>query len=180
MGIRERKEREKEQRRKAIMKAAAEVINKHGFPATSLDLIAEKAELSRGTIYFYFKTREELYGSVLLNWLNDFLGELEKKIKSDNPLDEILGDVGELYLDYYMKYPQYFKLFAYLYQGDMEFEMSEELLSKFRNTGIKGLLISKEIIQKCIDAELFINVDPWLTAKLLWGAINGITLLHTL
>ncbi len=178
MGIRERKEREKEQRRNTIMKAAAEVINKHGFPATSLDLIAEKAELSRGTIYFYFKTREELYGSVLLKWINDWINDLDKTSDPERPIIDVLKDIGELYLDYYVQYPQYFKLFAYLHQGDMQFEMSPELLEKFSQTGIKGLKIAQKVIQRGIDEGLFYDVDPWETAKVIWGAMSGITLLY--
>ena len=60
MGIAERKEREKQQRREEIVQAAEEVFFSKGFEKSTMDDVAEKAELSKGTLYLYFKSKEEL------------------------------------------------------------------------------------------------------------------------
>ena len=59
MGIAERKEREKLQRRKDIIDAAEKVFFYRGFESATMDEIAEKVELSKGTLYLYFKSKEE-------------------------------------------------------------------------------------------------------------------------
>ena len=61
MGIAERKEREKEQRRKAILDAAEKVFFEKGLKYSTMDDVAEEAELSKGTLYLYFKNKEELF-----------------------------------------------------------------------------------------------------------------------
>ena len=61
MGIKERREREKEQRRNDILDAAEQMFFEKGYNATKMDDVAEKAELSKGTLYLYFKNKEELY-----------------------------------------------------------------------------------------------------------------------
>ena len=91
MSIQERREREKQQRRQTIMNAAIELIKAEGLAGLSMDKIAEKAELSKGTLYLYFKNKEQLLGelfwmkiSVLLSKINEIMrhkGEFEKKVK---------------------------------------------------------------------------------------------------
>ena len=61
MGIVERREREKEQRRSNILDAAEEIFFSKGFNTATMDEVAETAELSKGTLYLYFKSKEELY-----------------------------------------------------------------------------------------------------------------------
>ena len=60
MGIQERKEREKERRRQQIMVAAKRVFSEKGFNKATMEDIAHEAELSPGTLYLYFKNKEEL------------------------------------------------------------------------------------------------------------------------
>ena len=64
MGIHERKEREKERRRQQIMVAAKRVFSVSGFSKSTMEDIAREAELSPGTIYLYFKNKDELYASL--------------------------------------------------------------------------------------------------------------------
>ncbi|MDX2430370.1 MAG: TetR/AcrR family transcriptional regulator [Bacteroides sp.] len=64
MGIAERKEREKQQRKEEIIQAAEQVFFSKGFEQSTMDDIAEKAELSKGTLYLYFKNKEDLHMAV--------------------------------------------------------------------------------------------------------------------
>lgn len=65
MGTTERREREKQRRRGDILSMARTVFFKKGFRDTTIDDIARAAELSRGTIYLYFESKEEIYATVL-------------------------------------------------------------------------------------------------------------------
>jgi AcrR family transcriptional regulator len=60
VGIVERKEREKEARRTAILDAAERVFMERGFTAATMDDIAKRAELAKGTVYLYYRSKEEL------------------------------------------------------------------------------------------------------------------------
>jgi TetR/AcrR family transcriptional regulator len=64
MGIAERKEREKQLRREEIVTAAEKVFFSKGFDLSTMDDVAEKAELSKGTLYLYFKSKEDLHMAV--------------------------------------------------------------------------------------------------------------------
>ena len=69
MGILERKEREKERRRQQIIVAAKRVFLQKGLNKTTMEDIAKESELSPGTLYLYFKNKEELYASLSLRIL---------------------------------------------------------------------------------------------------------------
>ncbi len=60
MSTQERRRREKEQRRLAILDTAERIFAEKGFEATVMADIAEEAELSKGTLYLYFAGKEEL------------------------------------------------------------------------------------------------------------------------
>ena len=87
MGIAERKAREKLLRHQQILDAAYEVFRKEGYSSATMDLIAERAEIAKGTIYLYFKSKEEVYCSLLVNGL-DILIELLNDMLSRKPQPE--------------------------------------------------------------------------------------------
>ena len=60
MGTEHRRLREKEQRRQTILETAERIFAEKGFNETPMEAIAEAAELSKGTLYLYFKSKEEL------------------------------------------------------------------------------------------------------------------------
>jgi len=64
MGITERREREKAERRTAILNCAKEIILAHGVEQLSMENIAAKAEISKATVYLYFSSKEELLSEI--------------------------------------------------------------------------------------------------------------------
>ncbi len=56
---------DKEEKRKEILKAALVVFSQKGFHKTSMNDIAQKAEIGKGTLYDYFKSKDELFLSLL-------------------------------------------------------------------------------------------------------------------
>jgi len=62
-----RKEREREFHRRFILERAVSLFARHGFEATTMDMIAEAAEVSKGTVYNYFANKQELF-RILIEW----------------------------------------------------------------------------------------------------------------
>ena len=57
----------KENRKNTILKAARRLFFDRGFKAVTVDNIAAKAEVSKGSVYLYFKSKEEIYTQILIN-----------------------------------------------------------------------------------------------------------------
>jgi AcrR family transcriptional regulator len=91
MGISERKEREKQRRREEILDAAENVFFSKGIEKSTMDDIAEKAELSKGTLYIYFKSKEDIHWAISHRGVKNLLVDMEKIVdKSKNAIDNLL------------------------------------------------------------------------------------------
>ena len=83
MGITERKEREKAQRRSAILKCARELILLQGIQQVSMEDIAQKAEISKATVYLYFSSKEVLFNEICEESARIFLERFKPLMKAD-------------------------------------------------------------------------------------------------
>ncbi len=177
MGVAERKAREKEARREAILGAARECFFRDGFEATTISQIADNVELSTGTLYLYYKNKEEIYVSILEEGL-DILYDL---MKSAEPPGGTPADLIEAhargYHKFYTDYGQYFDIMFFLRRPDKEVELQGDLSDKLNNqTGRCGLVESA--IEKGIKAGDFRLVDPYEAARVMWATMNGLMVLH--
>lgn len=85
-----RKEREKEARKEAILEAAARVFSRKSFYEATLDEIAAEAELAKGTLYNYYKDKQDIFLSLVEKGLADFQSLLEEAISAGGPLRDLL------------------------------------------------------------------------------------------
>ena len=69
--------RRKEQRPGEIIEAALQEFSRRGFAATRLEDVAERVGVTKGTIYFYFKDKEELFKAAARSLVDPALNELE-------------------------------------------------------------------------------------------------------
>jgi AcrR family transcriptional regulator len=72
MGLLERREQEKDNRRKRILEAARTLFFAKGFKNVTVDKIAKFSELGKGSIYLYFNSKEDIYAQILLNDIEEF------------------------------------------------------------------------------------------------------------
>ena len=76
MGLLERRGKEKDGRKKLILKSARTLFFKKGFNNVTVDEIAKSSELGKGSIYLYFNSKEEIYAQVLLNDIEDLISNV--------------------------------------------------------------------------------------------------------
>jgi AcrR family transcriptional regulator len=106
----ERKEKEKEQRRESIIDAAQALFFAKPYDQITIEAIAEKAQLAKGTVYLYFNSKEEIYSAVALRAARILNRMFKEKIKSKKNGMEKAFATGEAYYEFYKHYPQYFRL----------------------------------------------------------------------
>jgi len=74
----ERKAQERLARRRRIQEAARTVFAERGYAGASIELIARAAQLSVGAIYLYFRSKEDLYVSLIEDALTTFDVEMSQ------------------------------------------------------------------------------------------------------
>src|SRR4026208_154836 len=85
-----RREREREAKRRGLARAAAELFHEHGFDATTTEQIAERADVAKGTLFLYAKTKARLLLLVYAAQIEDAVAEALRSLQPDAPIVESL------------------------------------------------------------------------------------------
>jgi TetR/AcrR family transcriptional regulator len=178
MGVAERKEREKKARRQAILDAARDCFFRDGFEATTISQIADTVELSTGTLYLYFKNKEEIYVSILEEGLDILYDLMKGSERPDASARELLEGYANAYYGFYTDYGQYFDIMFFLRRPDREVELESELEEKLERKSFKCLDLLESAIQKGTAEGHFRDVSPYEASRVLWGTMNGLMVLH--
>jgi len=176
MGIQERKEKEKERRRQQIMVAAKRVFTEKGFNRTTMEDIAREAELSPGTLYLYFKNKDELYASLSLRVLQYLLIRLEHVSEDTRAPSERLELLSEALFDVYEFDPLTVINMFHLQSSETLNNLSEEFLAEIMDLSRKALSMIARIFKEGIDAGAFIEAHPVAMADIFWSMFSGIVL----
>jgi len=180
MGIQERKEREKERRRQQIMVAAKRVFSEKGFSKATMEDIAQEAELSPGTLYLYFKNKEELYASLSLRILQYLLLRIEhvNALKPADP-DSKLKALMEAMYDVYEFDPLIIINMFHLQSSDTLKNLTPQLLDEIKDLIGKSMGSIVKIFRDGVAKGLFIDRHPVALADTFWSLFSGVILWMT-
>jgi len=179
MGLLERREKEKDNRRMLILEAARKLFFAKGFKNVTVDQIAKYAELGKGSIYLYFISKEEIYAQILLNDINKFHQQALSLLDKTKTAAELLCDFSFLYIDVFLHDPELFRiLMAFMMHTD-QMNLSEEKYNNIIMAMRKPIDIISKILQMGIDAEEFpSSIDIKHNQFAIWGMLNGTISLH--
>jgi len=173
---RARREREKEERRQSILKAAREVFFENGFHRATVDDVAGQAEVSKGTVYLYFESKETILAHLLLEGLDKLIEELEHAYTAGEPLpaDERLRRLSQAYLRFFEREPEYFRLLMAMDRGRFRESVTPEVYQKVLSASLEGLGWVAKAVQQGIDEGAFRCCDVRQAASILWATMNGV------
>jgi AcrR family transcriptional regulator len=177
MGIQERKEREKERRRQQIMVAAKRVFSEKGFNKATMEDIAQEAELSPGTLYLYFKNKEELYASLSLRILQYLLLRVEHVIamKKAGP-EEKLKALMEAMYDVYEFDPLIIINMFHLQSSETLKNLTPQLLSEIKELSGKSMQSIAQIFRDGVAQGVFVDRHPVALTDVFWALFSGVIL----
>lgn len=105
MGTKERKLREKELRRKNILSSAIQIIKENGFDCTTMDEIAAKSELSKGTLYLYFEDKLSLFRAIKADAYDRIKAKFLDIIQQDLSGLEMVIEMGQSIIEFIRSHP---------------------------------------------------------------------------
>ncbi len=172
MGIKERREREKQQVRQEILDAARELFIKEGYESVSMRKIAEKIEYSPATIYLYFDDKAELVHSLceeafvkLVNMFETLGGDLSDPVSA-------LRKCGRAYVEFGLKYPNDYKVTFML---NLKPDMSPEEYLREDSMGMRAYGYLRKIVEECVRQGKFPGADVETTTQTMWIVVHGVT-----
>lgn len=175
MGIPERKEREKEQRREEIISAAQKVFFEKGLQVATMDEIAEEAELSKGTLYLYYKSKEDLYLAVMMRGVNILHDMFTEAVSEQIPTVLQVKKLGETYYEFFKQHRNYFRMFYFFQHPQFHTQVSGEMMQNCSEENLKVWKVVFDTITRGIqEGELRSDISPVEAALALWSSSNAI------
>ena len=158
-------------RKDQIMNAAQIVVASKGYDQTRMDDIVEKAQLSKGAIYWYYKSKKDIYLSLIDYWFNEYSAGVLKSLEDKDSSSEQLKSLFEYFVDQFDENPDTFKIMVEFWRTsglDVDFNNKlQEIYSQFLEYII-------DIIKNGINGGEFKEVDPRITALSILINIEGI------
>jgi AcrR family transcriptional regulator len=177
MGIQERKERERERRRQQIIVAAKKVFSEKGFNKATMDDIAGEAELSPGTLYLYFKNKEELYASLSLRILQYLHIRVEHVQNSQdlNPEKKLDAMIDAMY-DVYEFDPLVIINMFHLQSSETLKNLSDQLIQEIKELSRQSIGGMARIFADGIKQGVFVDCHPVALSDIFWAMFSGVVL----
>jgi TetR/AcrR family transcriptional regulator, fatty acid metabolism regulator protein len=177
--IQERKKREKRQRIDSIINAAKRIFFAKGYLKTTMDEIALEAEISKPTIYQFFKTKDDLFFSLMSPVIDDIGKQMERVEQKLLRGEYTTGDflVRDLFRAFYHSYelsPDTFRIVQLFQQTGLLGEFGPNVKSALDEKGRYNFELGRRIIRKGIEIGLLKQVNEYELADLIWGLNVGV------
>jgi len=177
MGIKERKKREREMRRQHIMVAAKRVFTQNGYDKSTVEDIAKEAELSPGTLYLYFKSKDELYASLCLRVLRFIKVKVDHVINDETTgYEEKQRGLLNAMKDIYAYDPLILNSMFHLQSSDTLRTLSPDLLDEINELSRKALQSMASMFEQGISTGHIVDRNPFALADILWALFSGVVL----
>ena len=174
-----RRERETNERRDAILAAARDLFFEHGIHHTTVDDVASRAEVAKGTVYLYFESKETILAHLLLEGL-DALGEsLEQAYAEGTPLnaEARLRRISAAYLDFFKNEREYFRLMMAFDRGQFQDAVQPDVYQQILLRSVRGLRWVVRAIEQGLAEGDFQVAEAKSAAGMYWAALNGVLVL---
>jgi TetR/AcrR family transcriptional regulator len=158
-----RRDRQVYAKRSAILNAALMLFSRNGLHGTSVEQIAEQADISKPNLFYYFSSKDEVYLAVLRRLLDEWLEPLQALQPDQEPIAAI-GDYIRRKVLFSRENPAASRLFC------LEIAQGAPMLKEELATSLKRLVDEKAgVIRVWIKAGRLAEVDPHHLIFAIWA-----------
>lgn len=178
MSTRARTIEDKLLRRQLILKSAKEVFFDKGYQRATIELITERAGLSAGTFYLYFKSKQEIYRILYSDGIDIFHRMAEEAVSWPG-MGTIakLSAIAHAYYRFYTEHTEYFDILAFIHLHQDILHEPNEMSSILDQKALDLLKMIESIIEEGVDSGEFAPMDTWKATNVLWGMMDGLVML---
>jgi AcrR family transcriptional regulator len=177
--LEEKREKRKENRKNTILTAARRLFFDRGFKAVTIDNIAEKAEVSKGSVYLCFESKEEIYAQILISDNIALYERIKNFSAKEATASQLLLEFAGIYVDYFLNDNELFRILMTFMMQTSQMNLVEKQKDELIRSTNQNIIIISEIIQKGIDSGEFAPISNIRQMQNgIWGMLNGIISLY--
>ena len=159
-----------EEKRKKILDAATKVFARVGFSNTRIQDVAQEAGIAHGTVYLYFKSKDDLFISIFQESLGELIDYISSEVQKKDSAEDKLRWMISLQLDVIEENPDLTKLILIEFPGTGNFlnDRNIDVLSNYID-------MIGDVLKNGIEEGIFsTNVKPDIIATMIYAAMQGI------
>ena len=179
MVFEEKRKKEKENRKNTILRAARRLFFDRGFKSVTVDNIAAKSEVSKGSIYLCFESKEEIYAQILISDNIALYERIKNFSATEASASQLLLEFARIYVDYFLNDNELFRILMTFMLQTGQMNLTEKQNTELIRSTNENIKIISEIIKKGIESGEFAPIDNiWQMQNAIWGMLNGIISLY--
>jgi AcrR family transcriptional regulator len=171
LGIKERRQRQRQQLREGILSAAREIASEEGWRAVTIRKIAGMVEYSPPVIYEYFDSKEDLLLELVRTGYAKQLEAVEKARNASDDPEEALLAMASAWCRFAFEAPDLYQAMYGL--GGVSFPADE-----LRKEGEKIAEVMAQAVTEVLAENEREVGNVWEKVTLAWGALHGLVALH--
>ncbi len=153
--------------RDLILGAAKEIFLEKGYNDTSMRNIADRIEYSPGTIYLYFKEKDEIFHELHEEGFRKLIEQMQPLIHVADPFERLKA-MGLVYMEFAKNNKDFYDL-MFITKAPMNFESNKE---KWK-MGCMAFENLQQVISFCMDQGRFKGKDLDYLSFIIWAAMHG-------
>ncbi|RTL60605.1 MAG: TetR/AcrR family transcriptional regulator [Sphingobacteriales bacterium] len=172
MTIATRKQREKEEMRSLILDAARKIFLEKGYHDTSMRNIAEEIQYSPGTIYLYFRDKDEIFHALHEEGFRRMLTKMQPLGHVSSPFERLKA-LGKVYLEFATENKDFYDL-MFIMQAPIKHEADHEQWEM----GHQTLDYLKQVLTECKKEGYFKGKNIEYLSFAVWSGVHGMAALY--
>jgi AcrR family transcriptional regulator len=174
----EKRHKNKEEFRQAILEAAREVFSSDGYGNFSMRKLARRIGYSPTTIYLYFKDKDDLLFCLCEEFYTELYQTIQRIEGEGAGLLETLRKILLAYVSFGLANPEHYRVAFFtnpvIYGSPLDF-LENDTMSR------RAYLHYRNLVAQCCEAGVLCGIDAETFAQVLWAGVHGImsAALHT-
>lgn len=171
-----RRDREREERQASILSAARAVFFSQGIHSTTMDDVAAAAEVSKGTVYLYFQSKETILAALLQEGLSFLVQQLRTAYAEEEPLGaaERLRRVAGAYFSFFQSHPYYYRLMMAFERQQFQQSVDPALYEQIIIQSNRGLAYVVKALEQGVAEGDFHVKNAQREAGVIWSMLHGV------
>ncbi len=175
----QRRDREKSQRIQSILEAAKRVFSSKGYLKATMDEIALEAEITKPTIYLYFKAKDDLFFTLMLPLIDDIriqFEEVERQLDTGRIRGgkQLITALFEAFYHGYQFSPDTFRIIQLFQQQGLISELRPEIRADLNEKGRGNFILCRRVLARGMEMGIIKKANVYELADVIWGLVVGI------
>jgi AcrR family transcriptional regulator len=163
-------------RRSELIAAARHVFGTHGFENATMDAIARQADVAKGTVYLYYRSKRDIYEAAMRASMEELEAVVRERVEAATSLQAAIAAFVAARVEYFQEHQDFFRMYVD--------EIGSQVRAPRQRHTLCGAMIDRQtrllerLITTAIERREIRDVDPAATALAVFDITRGLVARH--